>query len=105
EPPLKRDHDGIGMAALDFGREFAILFDVSRQWLFEENSLPGPHQHCGVLAMIRGGGDDYRGIADAGLGKFFDRIENGNVAASLTEDAPGAVAIGIGDSYEAAAAG
>jgi len=30
EPALERDHDGIGMAAIDFGREFTILFDVAR---------------------------------------------------------------------------
>jgi hypothetical protein len=93
------------MAAVDFGREFTILFNIAGQGLLEENSLSGADQGRGVLAMVRSRGDDHSGVANAGFRQFLHRIEDGNLGAGLAERTPRALDVRIGDRDQAATAG
>ena len=65
--PLRGKHQRVRMIAIQFGRESAIGFECSGQWLLQHDAITGGDERDRVLAMVFRRCDDHGGMADGGL--------------------------------------
>jgi hypothetical protein len=80
---LKREHQGVGMFAVEFGRKLAVGFETSGKRLFEQDPVSGFDQHGGVFAVILRGRDNHGSVTNARIGQLLDRREDWNFGAHL----------------------
>jgi len=94
--PLEGEHKGVRMIAIQFRREFAVLFESSRQRLFEQHAMAGCDQSGGMCAVIVRRGNDHGGIAHVCFGQLFDGRKNRDLKAEFIAQAAGANRVNVG---------